>query len=449
MDKFVKASPSVVRADEESEIRITNKTGTFSFHDDVTYKVQFVPMDEQDVKMPETLICGVIDDNRKTFYVKPKNGEIHLKYFFKGEQEWQIRISCDEYDKYVTPIAKDWGWSFLYDIPKRGIRVSVYSLKEDLYDRRPVRCDLHLHTNASDGDCAPEVFAAYYRRKGYDTIAITEHNIYNTARFANEKLDLKTSFEVLCAEEIHNGCRGLFHMVNIGSKYSINEVYLNEPERVKAEVEELKKTIDIPKGLDENEYANRVWLYNAIKKAGGFAIYPHPFWKVFDAYHTQISMSRAIFENKLCDAFEIIGGEGNVEGTNMNAMLFHEMRLNGVDMPVVGSTDCHSPFNPKAFGYASTIVFADSDIIDAIKEKYSVAVEHENKDTSRVYGDFRLVKYTHFLLRNYYPIHNDICFAQGDMMVDYVLGNKELKKMIEEQEIRLDKFNKLFFGGEQ
>ena len=178
-------------------------------------------------------------------------------------------------------------------------------------------------------------------------------------------------------------------------------------------------------------------------------IYPHPHWRVGDNYHTQTSMSRAIFENHLCDAFEIIGNEGDVEANNMNAMLFHEMTLSGVDMPVVGSTDCHSPFNTRAFGAASTIVLSEGKTMEAISEKYSVAVETGNKDESRVYGSFRLMKYTHFLLRNYYPTHNDICFAQGDMMVEYLTGNKELRNMIEEQEKRLERFNTLFFGTEK
>ena len=252
MDKQIIVSPSVVRADSESEICIKSFWGNFLFHDDITYKVQFVPMEEYDVKNPDELKLKKIDENRKTFCVKPQNGELKVRYFFKGEQEWIIRISSDEYDKYVNPMCEGWSpiWDFMYDIAKRGIKVSVFSLKDDLYRRRPVRCDLHLHTNVSDGDCSPEITAAFYRRKGYDTIAITDHCAYNSAAIAVAKLDVKTSFEILCAEEIHNGYNGYFHMVNIGSRYSINEIYINEPERVKKEVGELKKELDIPAGLD-------------------------------------------------------------------------------------------------------------------------------------------------------------------------------------------------------
>lgn len=38
-----------------------------------------------------------------------------------------------------------------------------------------LRCALHAHTTASDGDLPPDALAAHYARAGYDVLAITDH----------------------------------------------------------------------------------------------------------------------------------------------------------------------------------------------------------------------------------------------------------------------------------
>jgi hypothetical protein len=67
-----------------------------------------------------------------------------------------------------------------------GIDVSIYSLKEDLYERRPLKGDLHIHTTVSDGCESPEMVSVYYRKAGHDFIALTDHNAYNAAKDVND-----------------------------------------------------------------------------------------------------------------------------------------------------------------------------------------------------------------------------------------------------------------------
>ena len=90
----------------------------------------------------------------------------------------------------------------------------------------------------SDGTESPERTAANYRKAGFDVIAMTEHNIYYSSKDVEKKLDFMKNYKIMCGEEVHNGYGGLIHMVNIGSRYSVNEIYINEPGRVKKEVEE-------------------------------------------------------------------------------------------------------------------------------------------------------------------------------------------------------------------
>ena len=446
--KYFKVTPSVVRADEESVVVIESMEGLFRFYDDVTYEVSITPIDESGAPHDEEMTLLGRRHNTKVQKIKPKDGKLYVRYLFSGEQEWRIHISTKEYGPHLNPLyekvaEKAPAWNVFLTAPENGIDVHIYSLKEDLYRRRVRRGDLHIHTSASDGRESPEFVAASYRKAGYDFIAITDHNLFDTSREAAEKLAFVKNFSIIHGEEVHNGYAGHFHMVNIGGKYSINEIYLNNPEQIEKEVGEIEKEVDIPENVDKREYLHRVWLYRNIKKSGGYAIYPHPYWYICH-YHIPTNMSRAILKNGLCDAFEILGG-CTPEGNNMQVALYNELRAEGLVIPVVGSTDNHCVMD--YFSKAATIIFdEDDDIIKTISQRYSVAVESLKDENYRIYGEWRLVRYAQFLMDYYFPLHNELCFASGLFMEDYVHGDNEVRALIEKTEERLAGYEKAFFG---
>ena len=441
--------PSVVEADKETEIIIKSPDGGLLFYDDVTYDVRMIPKEESDVPMNETMSLLGWDEMRSTMHIKPVNGELRIKYYFKGEQEWKIHITTKEYGPHENPLYQHYAphWNWLIQAPEQGVILSVYSLYPDLYNRRPLKGDLHIHSLVSDGSESPSLVATEYRRAGYDFISITDHNVYHGSEKAEKDFDFETDFKMLVGEEIHNGYVGFFHMVNIGGAYSINDIYINEPERVNREAMALEAEVHVPENVDKKEYLHRVWLYREIKKSGGFAIYPHPYWTVGHHYHTETKMSEYIMKNGLCDAFEVLGGCTPKE-LNMQVALYNELRAEGVRIPVVGSTDSHSVLNASMhFKNASTVVFAENDdIIGAIAENMSVAVETYQTETPRAYGPFRLVKYVHFLLENYYPVHDVLCSSSAEAILGYIRGEKELKSTVEILEKRIPAFEKKFFG---
>lgn len=440
-----KVTPSVVEADKESVITIKSVDGIMRFWDDVTYDVTVIPQDESDVPLDEEMSLRGYNKNRKHLSVKAQNGELKISYFFKGEQEWRIHISTTEGKENLNPLYTPYDvyWHYL-QIPEKGIDVRVYSLKEDLYGRRALRGDLHLHTVKSDGTESPELVAACYRKIGRDFIAVTDHNVFHGSAEAEEKLHFVKNFQILRGEEVHNGYAGFFHMVNIGGDYSVNEIYLKDPERVKRETEAIAQEIEVPDGLDQWEYCSRVWLYRTIKKSGGFAIYPHPYWTI-GYFHTSTAMSKAILRNGLCDAFEVIGGCKG-KGNNLQLALYQALVAEGCRIPVVGSTDSHTVLAEEHL-VRSTVVFAEGeDILKAVQEGYSVAVESEKGTYEKVYGDLRLVTYTHFLLENYYPVHTELCAVSGTLLEGYVAGKTELREMILQAERLVSEFDEEFFG---
>ncbi len=439
--------PAVVPANKESELFITSCGGYMLFYDDITYEVQLIPADESDTGEDESLTLYGLDKERKIFYIKPENGVLKIRYFFSGEQQWNIKISTHEYAIHERPVLEEatpfFDWVRVR--PENGVIVSVYSLEEDLYVRRALRGDLHVHTNYTDGDESPSLTAAMYRRAGYDFIAITDHGQYNVGEVARKKFDFKTDYNIMTAEEIHNRYDGQLHVICIGAKKGISEILMKHGEQVEAEVEEMRKTTRVPEGVPEKEYLYRLWVYNKAKNEGGFVIYPHPYWNIKKCrWHVGPKLAMAILENGLCDAFEIMGG-GNAEENNLQTALYYEAVSRGVKMPVVGSTDNHSVL--CAFDRASTYVFTENgDVTSAIEEGYSVAAEHWPGDVTRFYGPYRLVRYARFLADHYFPLHTELCASSGKVITDYVQGDLSLKLLIEALEKRITDFENKFFG---
>ena len=444
-------SPSVIKADTESTVIIESQSGTFRFFDGMEYDVIFIPTEKSDVPSDEEMSLSGWDKNRVVHTFKAKDGKLTLTHKFLGEQEWRINISSTEerYDQYEKDnnVAFSRGrWKYIAAV-KKGVTLSVYSLYPDLYERNVKKCDFHIHTNFSDGTEAPERTAANYRKKGFDIISITDHNIYNASAEVAKKLDFMHNFKLIPGEEVHNGYARQLHIVNVGSKYSVNDIFLDEPERVKAEVETLKGEVEVPEGVDEREYLYRVWTYREIKKSGGYAIYPHPFWTWKEHYHVETDMSEAVMKNGLCDAFELLGG-CSVKENNLQIALYYSLQKDGLKMPIVGSSDSHTTMpGAQWFDEDSTVLFEkDGDTIGAIDGGYSVAVESVQGEEIRVFGDFRLMKYTHFLIKNYFARRAEICNASGIFVERYLLGDAGCRDIICACEDRIKKFENEFFG---
>lgn len=444
-------SPSVIKADTDSTVIIESQSGTFRFFDGMEYDVIFIPTEKSDVPSDEEMSLSGWDKNRVVHTFKAKDGKLTLTHKFLGEQEWRIKISSTEerYDQYENDnnIAFSRGrWKYIAAV-KKGITLSVYSLYPDLYERNVKKCDFHIHTNFSDGTETPERTAANYRKKGFDIISITDHNIYNASAEVAKKLDFMHNFKLIPGEEVHNGYARQLHIVNVGSKYSVNDIFLDEPERVKAEVEALKGEVEVPGGVDEREYLYRVWTYREIKKSGGYAIYPHPFWTWKGHYHVETDMSEAVMKNGLCDAFELLGG-CSVKENNLQVALYYSLQKNGLKMPIVGSSDSHTTMpGAQWFDEDSTVLFEkDGDTIGAIDGGYSVAVESVQGEEIRIFGDFRMMKYTHFLIENYFARRAEICNASGIFVERYLLGDTGCRDIICACEDRIKKFENEFFG---
>ena len=389
-------------------------------------------------------------NNLSEYKVTPdENGCLKFTLTYMDEQEHHIEIVRDD---------------------NMLVRLNVYSLEADLCGRYPFRGDLHMHTCRSDGRQAPAIVAAEYRKNGYDFISITDHDVYyGSLEAINTFKDVPTEYNILTGEEVHLEGNDI-HIVNFGGKYSINALMPGDhhddvgdgkdlrsidgecPEIIsvdeyKRQVNELIETLDIPEGIEKFTYAACVWIFNNIRKADGLGIFCHPYW-VQNVFHVPETLTEYIMATQPFDAFEVLGGENYFEQNGFQAQRYYDDRAKGRRYPIVGSTDSHSCVHNRNALIASTIVFAPENerksLIESIKACYSVAVDSISTEL-RLVGETRFVRYGNFLLREFFPLHDELVFEEGRAMKDYACGDKDAAKILTAINGRMKKQREKYF----
>lgn len=389
-------------------------------------------------------------NNLSEYTVTPcKDGYLRFTHTYKDEQEHYVDIVRDG---------------------KRLVRLSVYSLEEDLVGRYPFRGDLHMHTTRSDGNQAPAIVAANYRKNGYDFLAITDHDSYYPSLEAiNAYKDVPIEYNLVTGEEIHLEGNDI-HIVNFGGKYSVNALMPGDHhmdvgdgkelrsidgncpdvisvEEYKNQVNSLIEALNIPEGIEKFTYAACVWIFNHIKKADGLGIFAHPYW-LQNVLHVPESLTEYIMATQPFDAFEVLGGENYFEQNGWQTIRYYEDRAKGRRYPIVGSTDSHSSVHNRNALIASTIVFAPENtregIVGSIRDFYSVAVDSISTEL-RIVGEMRFVRYATFLLREFFPLHDELVFEEGRLMKDYACGDEDAAEALRFISGRMKKQREKYF----
>ncbi len=418
--------PSVVPADTASEMIIIPNEKSFLFFEDREYKITVISVnsDETSYSNPTTHI---------SFPVVAHDGVIRFTYTFPNEQEHTIILSYN-------------------DKPYQNFY--VYSLKEDLYALRPFKGDLHAHSYRSDGRADPSALAGYYREYGYDFFALTDHNRYYPGEEISDNYkDVKLPICRVKGEEVHVPGNTV-HIVHIGGDSAVTDQYVHHREEHDAEIAEYEAKV--PESIPEKyraRYARCMWATDKIHAAGGLAIFPHPYWrpaasKVFNVCDEFASI---LLTSGMFDAFELIGGAKQV-GNNRNVALWSELRAQGLNIPVVGSSDVHGIERSEEFPHMFTICFAEDlsneGILNAVKNGLTVAVEengYEYDRQFRAYGPLRLVSYAHFLLSRFFLQQERLCQGEGVAMRNYSMDLCD-GSVIEKQAEVSENFALRFFG---
>jgi len=447
--------PKVVPAGKTSEITV-KPLGWHAAFKQKSYALQLCPLDEGNpAQYPDR-------PNKFEYEVSPQeDGCIRFSFEFFGEQQFFVRLTAEAF----------------------RLQLSVYSVFEDLVGRYPFRGDLHLHSRRSDGRQAPEILAANYRKTGYDFLAVTDHHRYYPSLDAIAAYkDVPIELCLVPGEEVHlpsdDGGEGKHlnsvHIVNFGGDYSVNALVhdadagsssdedprravIPDPPPVRtweqywAEVDEYMDTIDIPASLQGSErwgYAACHWIFGQIKQGNGLGIFCHPYW-IANVFHIPPAFVDAVMEARPFGAYEVLGGENYFEQNGFQAAGYYRDQAQGRRYPVVGSTDSHNSVNSRNSHVCSTIVFSPENeraaLIDSILNFYSVAMDTID-EMPRPVGEWRFVRYACFLEKNYFPLHDELCFEEGRAMKDYVTGEPGAKETLELLSGRMKAQREKYFG---
>ncbi len=435
--------PKVFSCDKAVEITVKPMGKHVAFSGE--YKIWVRALNEGDIRRyPDR-------KNLVEYSVAPDEaGCLKFTHTFKDEQEHFVDVMKDD---------------------ERVVRLSVYSLLPDLVGRYPFRGDLHMHTSYSDGKQAPGIVAAEYRKNGYDFLAITDHRrYYPSLEVINEFKDVPIEFNLVPGEEVHLEDNDI-HIVNFGGKYSVNALMesshteevgeakelrsldgacpeIISKEEYKRQVNELAKKLNIPDNVESFTYASCVWIFNHIKKAEGLGIFCHPYW-IANVFHVPESITEYMMDQQPFDAFEVLGGENYFQQNGYQAQRYYEDMAKGRHYPIVGSTDSHSCVHNRNALIASTVVFSlentREQLIASIKDFYSVAVDSISTEL-RLVGETRFVRYGCFLLREFFPLHDELVFEEGRLMREYVCGNKEAAEDLKRISGRMKKQREKYFA---
>ena len=309
--------PSVMLADTPTEFVIVPRERAFLLVEGQKYTVSIVDVngDELDYHAKSS---------HKFITAGAHDGVLRFTYTFEGEAEHLVILHRSE---------------------KVTERLPVFSLYEDLYNTVPLKGDLHTHSYRSDGQRDPAAFAGHMREQGYDFFALTDHNrFYPGGEIDEVYAGVKLGITRIRGEEVH-APGAVFHTVHIGGNSSVAEKYIHNRKAFEKEVAECMKRVpdSIPEAY-KKRYALAIWTTENIHKAGGLAIFPHPFWRPGNyAQNVRDDLTVILLTSGLFDAYELAGGQSNYLGVNRSVAMWSELRAErGLNIPVVGSSDVHN-----------------------------------------------------------------------------------------------------------
>ena len=420
---MLKLFPRVILANKATELHLSGDE--LKGRTKVTVYVQSM----EKYNVPHTDKYRIDEDNRLIAQdIDVNGGEANFNFTPFGEQRHRVYID--------TGVKKE--------------VIEIYSLEEDLYKLTPFKGDTHLHTTESDGLFTPtETVAAYYEA-GFDYIAITDHHKYaGSAKMAATMDKIAKHFKVYPGEEVHNRGMGYFHIINFGANASVNEIINADPdgvfEKITQNAAEIKKQYALPDCKDEKEFAFRLWASQKIREFGGLSVLCHPYWDAYGEYNMQTPMLEFLLENGIYDAFEVVDDDDHTgNGVNLQTAIYNEMSANGIKVPIVGASDCHSVVS-DIFDKFFTYAFCEkvSNIKQAVKDLKTVAVERIGNEY-RVYGPFRLVKYARFLCDNLEPEIKAIRKGTASKIAEAIESKNA--DLMEKIEVASQEYKKNFFG---
>lgn len=326
--------------------------------------------------------------------------------------------------RFRYPFAEEGENTFRIRIGDRILLVfTVFSIREEYYNLRPFKGDMHLHCGfscccADKSSLSPEYYAIHNRLQGLDFIGISDHKQYFASLKAVDFISrCGAGFVVYPSEEVHLPDLHTIHNLNFGGDKGIScrlfkgrkeydTIYAHYWDKVPAYKDPYLRH------LATSYHVIHDWVH----EAGGINVFCHPFWRPADRLFLPSVIREYVAEKQLFDCIELFGdGVRNLDETN--AMYLELCTKAGHIIPAVANTDSHSL---NELGKNNTVIFAEKNTLSSLREALmanrNVAVTTMAGTFPRTSGRLLWVSYFHFLRETYYEKHDALCRKEADLL---------------------------------
>lgn len=327
--------------------------------------------------------------------------------------------------------------SFVFFLKQEGKKdkklgeIAVFSANKNLFNLRPFKGEIHLHSTNSDGADPIEKVGLECLKHGYDFMSLSDHGKYESSLALIEQFkSFPLTMKIYMAEEVHPN--GAVHIHSFGAKKSITNWIKNENAAYKSAVEACKNALSADLPPDSRTIlAQTEVVVKKIKSLGGVAIFNHPYWIPNNRFTVSNEVRNALYNSFLFDAIEVCNGlseKGNNNILSIAQANDVQMRTSKV-VNMIGNSDAHSV---KNISTSYTIAFAPQntleDIQNAMRTGKTLAVQNA-KNNVLVCGQFEYVDYAYFLLTWFYPAHDAICEAESLVLADVLADKADAKNL--------------------
>jgi hypothetical protein len=71
-------------------------------------------------------------------------------------------------------------------------------------------------------------------------------------------------------------------------------------------------------------------------------------------------------------------------------------------------------------------------LIEAVRARHTVVLEqYHGEPLPRLYGENRAVEFVLFLVTEYMPLHDELCYEEGRLMMEFANGSAEAGKALQ------------------
>jgi predicted metal-dependent phosphoesterase TrpH len=364
-----------------------------------TYRIILLPMREPRSRLTQDLTAGLA-------------GQLT----WSQDVCWRGEALCD-----ICPTANE----------QPLVTLHVYAASPEMLDRRPLRCDLHMHTTHSDGRNTPGEMLVRGREVGLDVMAITDHNQY-AGSIAGIEQAHHMGLGLIClpGEEITGSG---WHLLSIGARGPIGW------------------------GPEQLDYAGLQRTIDRIHYLGGRTYLCHPYWTWGRHHHMPTADYDRLLVEGNADGIELIGKVAWEDNLRSLAR-YAEAHVAGLPWPILGNSDAHFA---ATLGATWTLAFAAEPtaqaILQAIAERRSVACttmdvgtpDRPARPPMQAFGPYELVDLAFFLDRYYFPQHDELCRQEAEFCRRVLLEDVLPKGVLADLTRQLDTYYRGCWGRGQ